>query len=105
MSSYPTQNGNAQRNKQQPTLVGLGGKGSIRSLPVRLQTAPASLEISVEKSQNVKNKSTTQPGHATPWPKPQRLTILFHRDLPGRGPCYSIYQLENGNNLECPSSW
>lgn len=26
MSSYPTQNGNAQRNKQQPMLVGLGGR-------------------------------------------------------------------------------
>lgn len=75
------------------------GEGSVRSLPVRLQTAPANLEISAEKSQKVKNKSTTQPGHATPWPKPRRLTILFHRDLPGRGPCYSIYQLENGNNL------
>lgn len=68
-----------------------GKELSFIYLLMRIQTGPATLEISVENPQKAKSKSTICPSCTTLWSMKKGLSILFHRYLLSHVCCCSIY--------------
>lgn len=57
------------------------GKIDLDSLLMGLQIGPVTLVISMENSQKAKEKSIINPSYSTHWYIPERLAMLFYRQL------------------------
>lgn len=94
ISFYPCQDGKDQQNKWQQILARIWRQRNSKSLLVGLKTVLAILEISVEKIQKAKKKSTMWPNFTTLCCLRKGLNILLHRYLLGSSLRPSIHNIE-----------